>query len=113
MSALADLTTRLEKSPIRTARVSSTRTGSCCPYPYWDAVRYQVRLSGRGYPTNVALARAGFGRRSIRLAEQDCDAICEREGRIKLPRIGRLTEQDASYILSQLQEQADAQVYRS
>jgi hypothetical protein len=90
------------RGPIKAARVSCTRTGSACPYSYWDAVRYQIRLARDGRPINVALERAGFGRRSTRLVERDLEELCEKEGRVELNRIGHLSDLDAELVLKQL-----------
>lgn len=90
--------------PIETARVSSAQCGSSCPWAYWGAVRYEIRLGRDGSPTNVARERAGRDRRSVAGAERDCDAMCEREGRLPLQRIGRLTEYDAQIVLRWIAE---------
>jgi len=90
------------RGPIKTARVSSTQCGAC-KWNYWDTVRYQIRLARDGMPTNTALERAGFGRRSTRLVQQDLDSLCEREGRIPLSRIGHLTDSDAGLVLKEIE----------
>ncbi len=86
--------------PIKTARVSSAQAN--CPYSYWGAVRYHIRLTVAGVPSNVALERASSDRRSVAGAERDCEAMCEREGRIRLDRIGPVSEQDAARLLAEI-----------
>lgn len=86
--------------PIPTCRVSCAQArGAAKKYAYWGAVRYEIRLTKDGAPTNRPLERASSDRRSLRLAEQDCDAICEREGRVVVDRIGRLKEAEAEDVL--------------
>jgi hypothetical protein len=80
-----------ENGPLRTARVSSAQAkGAAKRYAYWGAVRYQVRLARKtGELINMPLERASSDRRSERLAALDVDALCEREGRAQLGRIGK------------------------
>lgn len=97
MTYLEILTKHIEANgPIKTARVSSAQ--SATKYSYWGAARYEIRITKAGHLSNVALERASSDRRSKRLAQQDCDALCEREGRIYWHGIGRLTERDAALI---------------
>jgi hypothetical protein len=89
--------------PIKTARVSSAQAkGAAKKYCYWGAVRYEIRLTAAGLPSNIALERASSDRRSQRLAAEDCESLCEREDRIECPAIGRITEFSARAILSDL-----------
>lgn len=86
--------------PIATARVSSAQArGAAKQYSYWGAVRYEVRLGADGAPTNRPLERASSDRRSERLAERDCDELCESEGRIQLQRIGRVRDADVARLM--------------
>ena len=93
------------QGPIPTARVSSARSGA--PYSYWGAVRYEIRLDRRGYPSNVAKECARSDRRSQSLATQDCVDLCNAENRIHLQRIGRLNLKTADYILRELRFSAE------
>lgn len=95
INTLADLIR--DNGPIRTARVSSAQSGT--QYSYWGATRYELRLTADGIPTNQSLERARSDRRSVRLAQWDCAELCERENRIQLQAIGRLTEADAQAVL--------------
>lgn len=82
--------------PVPTVRVSSALCGSCCPYPYWGAVRYEVRLTADGgAPANIALGRCGRDRRSIAGAKRDAEAT----GRMPCQEIGRLSHAEAAAIL--------------
>lgn len=101
MSACAQLAHEIRtRGPIPTIRVSSAQaSGAAKQFPYWGAVRYAIRLTRAGWPANLPLERAGSDRRSCRLAEQDAAAIAAREGRIRLDRIGRLSEDEAERIL--------------
>jgi hypothetical protein len=95
--ALLDLAAELKRSgPIPTVRVSSAQAS--CPYSYWGAVRYELRLGRDGQPHNVALGRASSDRRSYRLAEADAAAT----GRLRCDAIGRLTEAQAQAVLDVL-----------
>lgn len=85
--------------PIKTVGVSSAQAS--CPYSYWGAVRYAIRLTKRdGWPANVPLERASSDRRSYEGAERDALEIAEDEGRILFHRIGRLSEEEAANALS-------------
>lgn len=86
-----------QHGPIRTARVSSAHSST--QYSYWGAVRYQIRLTADGSPTNCALERASSDRRSQRLVERDCDNLCESEDRIRCQTIGRLSESECGCVL--------------
>ncbi len=87
-----------KRGPIPSVRVSTAKQGSV-PYPYWGAVRYSIRLAADGTPTNVAQEHATRDRRTIAGAERDAEAIADREDRVELQRIGRLTEADAAFVL--------------
>lgn len=88
---------------IKTARVSSAQArGAAKRYAYWGAVRYQLRLGKDGMPVNVARERATSDRRSLRLAQEDLERMCEAEGRIEVDRIGHLSDRDAERVLKQL-----------
>lgn len=78
--------------PIQAVRVSSAQArGAAKQYPYWGAVRYEIRLRQRdGVPVAVAQERASSDRRSRRLAEQDASDIADREGRIEIDTIGEI-----------------------
>ena len=89
--------------PIKTARVSTAQCGSGCPWKYWGAVRYEIRLRRDGVPSHFALERASRDRRSVAGAERDCEAMCDHEDRIEMQcGQGRLSEADCRYILSHL-----------
>ena len=96
-----------ENGPIPAARVSSAQCGSACPWSYWDAVRYEIRRrKSDGAPTAVALERASRVRRSVAAAERDLDALCEREDRLSIDRIGPVDERTAESILERLASEA-------
>jgi hypothetical protein len=91
------------RGPIKTARVSSAQAkGNAKRYSYWGAARYQVRLTADGQPTNAACERASSDRRSERLAERDCEELCDREGRIRVQHIGRLSEDQCRELLAEI-----------
>lgn len=91
------------RGPIKTARVSSAQArGAAKAYAYWGAVRYQLRLGKDGMPINVALERASSDRRSLRLAQEDLERMCEAEGRIEVNRIGHLSDMDADRVLLEI-----------
>lgn len=97
MTYLEILTQHIEANgPIKTARVSCAQCAA--PYPYWGAVRYEIRITKAGHLSNVATDRASADRRSERLARADRRELCEREGRIRWDYIGRLSEPDARYL---------------
>jgi hypothetical protein len=82
-----------QHGPIKTARVSSAQArGAAKQYAYYGVVRYQIQLRADGVPTNVARGRASSDRRSLRLAQQDLEALCEREGREECQAIGPIPE---------------------
>lgn len=81
-----------EGGPLRVARVSSAQArGAAGRYPYWGAVRYAVRITRAGHLSSVALERASSDRRSIRLAEKDCDEMAAREGRCPAGWLGQVS----------------------
>jgi hypothetical protein len=87
---------------IPAARVSSAQArGTAKQYPYWGAVRYEIRRrKADGMPTAVACERASSDRRSERLAEADRDDLCELEGRIPISGIGALTDYECERVLA-------------
>lgn len=92
--------------PIPTIRVSSAQArGNAKNYPYWGAVRYEIRLTRDGrHPTNVALERASSDRRSYRLAERDADTLAADENRILVQTIGKLDETTAERVLAAIRK---------
>lgn len=104
MSAISHLAHYIRThGPIATARVSSAQArGRAKKYSYWGVVRYELRLSRDGRPINVALERASSDRRSERLVDQDCDALCDCEDRFRLQAIGAVGEHDAHDIMARL-----------
>lgn len=89
--------------PIRTVRVSSAQAkGWAKGFPYWDAVRYRLRLDRKGRPVNVPLERAASIRRSYALAEEDALELADKEGRVRLQRIGRLDEHECLSVLIEI-----------
>lgn len=56
--------------PISTIRISAAKQNAC-KWSYWDAVRYQIRLTRGGEPANIALEAASRSRRSAAGAEPD------------------------------------------
>lgn len=90
--------------PIPTVRVSSAQAhGAAKQYPYWGAVRYQIRSTTDGSAvTNMAEERATSDRRSYRLAELDAKNIAAREGRIVIQTIGILTADEARGIADKI-----------
>lgn len=98
VSPLAYLTQYIrDHGPIPTVRVSSAQSHT--QYPYWGAVRYEIRLTREGCPTNTALERASSDRRSERLADRDADKIAAAEGRVRYQGIGRLDNEGAMEVL--------------
>lgn len=98
LSTLSDLLRA--QGPIGAVRISSAQArGSAKRFPYWGAVRYEIRLGRDGAPTCVAIERASSDRRSLRLAEQDAERIAETENRVECQRIGRMTDADAAHVL--------------
>lgn len=78
--------------PIPTVRVSSAQ--AACDYAYWGAVRYEIRLTRAGLPSNRPLERARSDRRSKAGARRDAARLADREGRRPCQRIGLLPEKD-------------------
>ena len=79
---LKTLSDQIKDKKIPAARISSAQAkGSAKKYPYWGVVRYEIRVSKTGLPCLYAKERASSDRRSLRLAEKDLDAICEKEQR--------------------------------
>lgn len=104
-SALDTLTAMVrDNGPIKTVRVSSAQArGAAKRYAYWGAVRYELRLTKAGTLSHVALNRAGSDRRSVRLAEEDADALAERIDALRCDlRPGPVDEGDAAAILALL-----------
>lgn len=86
--------------PIKTVRVSSAQAKQ---YQYWSAVRYRIVWSARHqWPVNVPVERASSDRRAHSLAVEDALALAEREGRIHLQAIGRLSHEDVIRIADEL-----------
>ena len=104
-----------EHGSIPAVRVSSAPArGRERRYPYWGAVRYEIRLRrSDGMPTLIPCERASSDRRSRRLARDDADALAEREGRVRLDRRpGGLRPQDCARVVEQwraLAERASAE----
>lgn len=97
LASLANIVAALGSIP--TVRVSSAQArGRAGQYPYWGAVRYEVRIGRDGRPINVPLERASSDRRSKRLAKRDALST----GRMMVGRIGHLTEQEALAVLVRL-----------
>lgn len=91
------------QGPVGAVRVSSAQArGAAKRFPYWGAVRYEIRVGRDGTPSCVAIERASSDRRSRRLAEQDAERIAETEDRVECQRIGRLAEADAARVLQWL-----------
>lgn len=90
--------------PLRTIRVSSAKArGAAKKFPYWGAVRYEVRLRKRdGAPVHVAVERASSDRRSQRLAEADAQSIASSEGRIWLHPIGEVSDANAQTLVKRI-----------
>jgi len=86
---------------IPAVRVSSAQArGAAKNYSYWGAVRYTVTLTKDGAPTLRALERASSDRRSRDLARADAMNVAEREHRILVQCLGRVTEADARCIVA-------------
>jgi hypothetical protein len=86
--------------PIPCVRVSSAQaSGRAKGYPYWGAVRYEIRLRKDGVLTAIATERASSDRRSQRLVERDRAELCVREGRLAWDGIGPLTEAEVARVL--------------
>lgn len=93
----------LQNGPIPTVRVSSAQaSGKAKNYPYWGAVRYEIRINSKGNLSNIALGRASSDRRSYRLAEEDMEILSKNENRIMLYRIGELDPHDVNVVITQL-----------
>lgn len=72
-----------EHGSIGAVRVSSAQArGRAKRYPYWGAVRYQIRLSRDGRVIVVPEERASSDRRSEILAWSDARDIAAAEGRV-------------------------------
>ena len=67
-----------------------------------------MRLTKKGHLSNVAKGRANArrdGRRSVRMAQEDMETLCERENRLPLDTIGPINDTAAAELLRQLGEQ--------
>lgn len=86
---------------IPTARVSYAQAkGNAKKYSYWGATRYEIRMTIGRYPSNMPNERASSDRRSEKLAQRDCDELCERENRLECHPIGRVSEATALSIMT-------------
>ena len=89
--------------PLPAARVSSAHArGRARDYAYWGAVRYTVHESVDGRVVVTADECASSDRRSQRLAEADCDDLCDREGRVRVYGIGEVSNYTAARILERV-----------
>lgn len=95
--------------PIPTVRVSSAQAhGAAKKYPYWGAVRYEIRLTADGCPANIPLERASSDRRTMAGAQRDADAMA---GRVREQRIGRLTEDECEVYLAECETYLAAAIH--
>jgi hypothetical protein len=91
------------RGPIKTARVSSAQArGFAKKFAYWGVARYQIALGADGQPVNKVVSGASSDRRSLRLVTNDLEDVCSSEVRVKLNRIGHLSDLDAELVLKQL-----------
>jgi hypothetical protein len=97
---LTDLLKR--EGPLKAVRVSSpTARGADKAFSYWGIAHYEIKLSRRGMPTNLAIDRANSGRHSCALTLTDAQNLAKRQKWIVLQQIGMLTEADAREVLHQ------------
>ncbi len=84
--------------PVSTIRASSNRRRD------WGIARYEIRIVKRGgYLSNVVTHGMGSDRYwTFRAVKKLAHQIAKSEGRIFFVKIGKLTEDDANYILMQL-----------
>lgn len=84
--------------PLPCARVSSA--ASHTQYSYWGVAQYSIRLrvarsrAERDHDrlTCVCTSAAPSSRRSLRLAHEDCDAVCAARGWLHVVSVGRPTD---------------------
>lgn len=80
LEALTEILAHIKSIPC--VRVSSAQArGKAKQYPYWGAVRYELRLNKKGKPCLYPLDRAYSDRRSKKLAERDAETIAKAENR--------------------------------
>lgn len=77
---------------IPTVRLSSARCAG--RFPYFDVVRYKIKISKQGRPINVAEERATSAFRSYAKAERKLIEVAKREKRLIMQTIGELTDAD-------------------
>lgn len=88
-----------EHGPIPAVRISSARTGSSCPWSYWDAVNYEIVLREDGVLAARPLEAARRCRRSYAAALSDAMARETLQGRVLIVGFrGSLGERDLTRV---------------